>query len=211
MSAVETHQIRQVNARSHRRAGKEVMRAVADGKAVRVEANRARSVNARRAIVRPDRPSTRAERSLHAVPSAYSAPEAAECGVHEWRVERSREQRTQLHRAGTSRERLSSRREFSRAGAQAVPAEAQLLRAVAGVVAAIVAIVIAGLFVVAVFALGPEAGSSIIVQSGDTLTSIASAMGVDIDTDDVIADILALNVIDGQTIYAGQELILPRY
>lgn len=77
------------------------------------------------------------------------------------------------------------------------------------VVMAVVAGVIAG------FALrpaAPVAGGTVVVGSGETLWSIASdaaAPGQDVRT--VMTDIVALNALTGETLHAGQSLVLPSY
>ncbi|MFC7545497.1 LysM peptidoglycan-binding domain-containing protein [Plantactinospora sp. GCM10030261] len=48
-----------------------------------------------------------------------------------------------------------------------------------------------------------------VVRPGDTLWSVAERQLPDHDTYLVIAEIRRLNGLDGYTIYAGQELVLP--
>lgn len=176
-----------------------------------------------RDIVRPDRPASRKQRALFVVPSAVTAPRVL-TRTGEWTIEKSRvkdvrheneaiELARSLRTARPQRaaQKVTNKKAHARTIVAPVAAEASVLRSVVGVVAVMLMAVLAGIVTVAMFNLAPEAGASIVVQAGDSLTSIASAMGVDVATSQIVSDILALNAIDGATIYAGQELILPKY
>jgi nucleoid-associated protein YgaU len=52
-------------------------------------------------------------------------------------------------------------------------------------------------------------GSSVVVQSGDTLWSIASAVAEDADVRAVVDEIQDLNGLDGAELRPGQVLVLP--
>lgn len=68
-----------------------------------------------------------------------------------------------------------------------------------------------GIFLYAALGFGLQAGDAITVVSGDTLWSIATAMGVELPTVQVVRDISELNALDGGSIVAGMELVLPAY
>lgn len=68
-----------------------------------------------------------------------------------------------------------------------------------------------GILVFTAMGLGLQVGDAITVVSGDTLWSIAAAMGVDVPTAQVVQDIAELNGLSGYSIVAGTELILPAY
>lgn len=71
--------------------------------------------------------------------------------------------------------------------------------------------VVAGLAVVTIFGLSPEAGQTRVVQPGDTLVSIAESLEAPVPQSQIVSDIYALNVIDGNVVQPGQRLVMPRY
>lgn len=67
------------------------------------------------------------------------------------------------------------------------------------------------IFLYAVLGVGPQAGAVTTVMAGDSLWSIASAMGSGLPTEQVVRDIMSLNALDGTHIEAGAQLLLPAY
>ncbi|MFY9262477.1 MAG: LysM peptidoglycan-binding domain-containing protein [Actinomycetaceae bacterium] len=159
-----------------------------------------------RQIVRPDRPASRKQRLLHAVPSAHSAGRAAEVSELGWRVVQPR-----LPHSRPATVRRPAQQQTRRVEQTPVHDYSVVIKRVAQLIALFALTVAAGFFIVAFFGLGPEAGSMMVVQSGDTLSSIAVSLGADVPTVEVISDIMALNSLDSTVLITGQELILPRY
>lgn len=157
--------------------------------------------------VRPDRPSSR-KAGLHAVPPQPSVDGTA-LAVR-WstapvapalRSERKRTVDTPARRAHERQAQRQLQRGFSLNNA------AMVMLTIAGMVMAFAL----GVLVFTAMGLGLQAGDAITVVSGDTLWSIAAAMGVDVPTAQVVQDIAELNGLSGYSIVAGTELILPAY
>lgn len=80
-----------------------------------------------------------------------------------------------------------------------------------GIAAAAIFAFALGIFLYAALGLGLQAGGVTTVMAGDSLWSIASAMGTGLPTERVVHDIMALNALDGTHIAAGSQLLLPSY
>lgn len=193
---------------------------------------RERRENSRRGhIVRPDRPGSRGQRILFAVPTAHSAAEAAENSARaaKWAVADPYPVRTEraVRTSGAAQARTSGAAKTLRRTAvehpvsratrsSAVTGQApaiSLHKVVVGSLMVTAAIVLfaVGVALAALMGLGPQAGELIYVSSGDTLLSIAGAMGVDVSLSQIVSDIQALNNLSGTEILAGQVLVLPAY
>ncbi|USR80014.1 LysM peptidoglycan-binding domain-containing protein [Arcanobacterium pinnipediorum] len=159
-----------------------------------------------RQIVRPDRPRTTGAPALFAVPTAPS-PSSTEAVSGVWRVQSA--PYSYRHAASVT----SDFRHILSEGVQYINhvRVALRLKSVVGFTALMAVSILAGLLIVAIFGLFPAGGTIHIVQPGDTLVSIASAINAPVDTTEVIADIYSLNAIEEGRIFPGQELVIPHY
>ena len=165
----------------------------------------------RKVAVRPDR----SARILRAVPTPGSADTAPARRVVASRpVERvatvpvvARAQRAGAARAvrGAAPAR-SVAQQRSRMNAR----QRNVLAGLAVAAVAIFAFALA-IFLYAALGVGPQAGAVTTVMAGDSLWSIASAMGSGLPTEQVVRDIMSLNALDGTHIEAGAQLLLPAY
>lgn len=181
-------------------------------------------IQRRRPVVRPDRPASR-YRGLSSVPTAVT-PATADIPLGEWAIEDRLNVRPVAHvrRIAEAHDRDSIQRDSigvlqARNTKQARPVVRPATSAVVAMVTArvvsatvIVAVVaLLGFLLGSIMGLAPEAGSVITVQAGQTLEQIAASVPGGASVNEVMSDILALNVIDHGTIFAGQELVLPKY
>lgn len=180
------------------------------------------TVPLRRPVVRPDRPASR-RRGLSFVPSA-ATPAQVEVPLGEWKLEDARSYRHsgQVRRIAESSSRAHKQQQTSNPARRhlsnvarpinTVSASPQLIatRAILGVVV-VLGVVLAGFVFGTLIGLAPEAGSVITVQAGQTLEQIAASVPGGESINAVIDDILSLNVVDHGAIFAGQELVLPKY
>ncbi|QOR46345.1 LysM peptidoglycan-binding domain-containing protein [Trueperella pecoris] len=177
--------------------------------AVKVQPSRLRAVTGQAQVisygapVRPDRPASTQVRHLHAV----ATPASADSASVEWNVA-----------SPVRADRSSMRRAVPRPQSQPQPrsrarVRPQLHSAVLATlfVAGMLATMALGMLLYTALGFGMEAGSAITVMSGESLWSIADAMGVDVPTSQIVNDIVALNSLDGAHIEAGSTLLLPAY
>lgn len=176
-----------------------------------------RKAGERKAAVRPDRPAE-ASRLLRAVPTPGSADVAFV------RPSRPVRQIRQVARTSASRAAGSGRpvriARWAQAGTwavrqdratRAVVVRRQRIILALGIAAAAIFAFALGIFLYAALGLGLQAGGVTTVMAGDSLWSIASAMGTGLPTERVVHDIMALNALDGTHIAAGSQLLLPSY
>ncbi|QJC21596.1 LysM peptidoglycan-binding domain-containing protein [Arcanobacterium buesumense] len=162
-----------------------------------------------RHVVRPDKPISSTLRSLYAVPTAASAAQVSESDVH-WRIESARtDAKYQVSHQGDEGD-------IPRQIVMGLVYARRLLdsfsiRQVLSFIGVMAMSVVAGLAVVTIFGLSPEAGQTRVVQPGDTLVSIAESLEAPVPQSQIVSDIYALNVIDGNVVQPGQRLVMPRY
>ncbi len=154
-------------------------------------------------VVRPGRPHSR-ESGLHAVLTPASADSAVSArwtirpGARPIVAGSRRSERTSHYRA-QERVARADDVQFGRAVALALTMIGMLVTFALGI------------FLYAALGFGLQAGDVVTVVSGDTLWNIATAMGVDVPTAQVVQDIAELNALDSPSIAAGTELVLPAY
>ncbi|WP_216387854.1 LysM peptidoglycan-binding domain-containing protein [Arcanobacterium phocae] len=167
-----------------------------------------------RRTIRPDRPQSNGCGFLYAVPSAQT-PAYISDGDTQWVVANRAHA---LDETGRHVARISSL-EMNSLSFQMQSGYEQLremivslqLRKVFQFIGLMAMSVVAGLAVVEIFDLAPDSGQIRVVQPGETVASIASSLDAPVDPSQIIADIYALNALDGGLIQPGQELVLPQY
>lgn len=162
----------------------------------------------RKVAVRPDRPA----RILRAVPTPGSADTAPARRVVAPRPVERVATVPVVARAGAARavRGAAPARSVAQQRSRMNARQRNVLAGLAVAAVAIFAFALA-IFLYAALGVGPQAGAVTTVMAGDSLWSIASAMGSGLPTEQVVRDIMSLNALDGTHIEAGAQLLLPAY